>query len=445
MDTRVKKIIQKRPRKHINFILNTQRTGQSKRLGHPSRPIIRPKKYITTSSSDKEKSIKRIRTDKSNRSEQTTDIENHIDQIRKDLSNDKENEPDNAFTENASPAIFNTSSPQLLNPASQMESLPNVIYEQYSGSNNSMRQKTYTELLTRNSSSNFNSVPTTSFYESPQTQRHEAHHYQEEPSRLISTCERNNLDRSHVGYKLDQNQARCNLVQSQAEYNFGQSQTGSRSRDREVGCQYEKLNNVVSKEDFQFLREEMNKYYQTINEKLDKLLRKRINNIMPPKPSVFPLQSVQQVEDFNNISEEKYENAVEYLHFVGGFTLHDAIKHCMREAITDDAIQYYSAWGERGNRPLFETKIIKAIYDAVCRNAHFKKPLRDEFFREVGEAVRFGKQRNRNVMKRMNERERGQRQRLRREADNNLFGEVEDNTHNDNEIDDANDGDPESN
>jgi len=31
---------------------------------------------------------------------------------------------------------------------------------------------------------------------------------------------------------------------------------------------------------------------------------------MPPKPSVFPLQSVQQVEDFNNISEEKYENAV---------------------------------------------------------------------------------------------------------------------------------------
>lgn len=90
-----------------------------------------------------------------------------------------------------------------------MESLPNVIYEQYSGSNNSMRQKTYTELLTRNSSSNFNvnttentsfpcstsymydshinnnnrisyekSVPTTSFYESPQTQRHEAHHYQ---------------------------------------------------------------------------------------------------------------------------------------------------------------------------------------------------------------------------------------------------------------------------
>lgn len=39
----------------------------------------------------------------------------------------------------------------------------------------------------------------------------------------------------------------------------------------------------------------------------------------------------------------------------------------MREAITDDAIQYYSAWRERGNRPLFETKIIKVIYGKFFR------------------------------------------------------------------------------
>jgi len=48
----------------------------------------------------------------------------------------------------------------------------------------------------------------------------------------------------------------------------------------------------------------------------------------------------------------------------------------------------------------------------------------------VGEVVRFGKQRNRNVAKRMTERGRGRRQRLRHEANNNLFGE-EDNTHGD--------------
>lgn len=53
---------------------------------------------------------------------------------------------------------------------------------------------------------------------------------------------------------------------------------------------------------------------------------------------------------------------VEYLHFLGGFTLHDAVKFCMKEIMTDETIKNYSAWGERGNLPLFDTKIIKAIY-----------------------------------------------------------------------------------
>lgn len=50
---------------------------------------------------------------------------------------------------------------------------------------------------------------------------------------------------------------------------------------------------------------------RTINNKLDKLLRKRTNT-MPPKPPSFPLQSVQEVTDFNNISQEEYENAVSF-------------------------------------------------------------------------------------------------------------------------------------
>lgn len=39
--------------------------------------------------------------------------------------------------------------------------------------------------------------------------------------------------------------------------------------------------------------------------------------------------------------------------------------------------------------------------------------MRNEFFGELAEAVRFGKQRNRNIIKRMNGDERGRRQRLR--------------------------------
>lgn len=53
---------------------------------------------------------------------------------------------------------------------------------------------------------------------------------------------------------------------------------------------------------------------------------------------------------------------VEYLHFVGDFTLLDAVKYCMKEAMTDDTVRHFSAWVERGNLPLFETNLIKVIY-----------------------------------------------------------------------------------
>lgn len=69
-------------------------------------------------------------------------------------------------------------------------------------------------------------------------------------------------------------------------------------------------------------------------------------------------------------------------------------------------------------------------------NSHFQRPLRDEFFREVAEAVRFGKQKNRNV-RRVNRGERGRRQRLRIEADNHLLGELQ----NAQNVDEADNGD----
>lgn len=52
-------------------------------------------------------------------------------------------------------------------------------------------------------------------------------------------------------------------------------------------------------------------FCRIINNKLDKLLRKRIN-IMPLKPPTFPLKSVEEVTNFNNISEEEYDNAVSF-------------------------------------------------------------------------------------------------------------------------------------
>jgi len=67
--------------------------------------------------------------------------------------------------------------------------------------------------------------------------------------------------------------------------------------------------------------------------------------------------------------------------------------------------------------------------------------MRDEFFRKVREAVRFGKQKNRNIMKRADERER-EHQRLRREAEIHLLDKLDD-LHN--TVDNAENDDHESN
>lgn len=59
------------------------------------------------------------------------------------------------------------------------------------------------------------------------------------------------------------------------------------------------------------------------------------------------------------------------------------------------------------------------ITDAVALNPHFRPPTRDEFYRAVAEAVRGGKQRNRNKISRNANvgGQRGQRNRRRHEAD----------------------------
>lgn len=122
-------------------------------LGHPSRQIVRSKKYMTTSSSDKDQ-VKTSRTDQCDRSDQTINIEKDISEIRDALNINKENEVANILTEHASPLMINNPSFQLMNPVAQLYNPPNIITEaceQYS-----VPQKTYTELLPSSSTSGFN-------------------------------------------------------------------------------------------------------------------------------------------------------------------------------------------------------------------------------------------------------------------------------------------------
>lgn len=49
--------------------------------------------------------------------------------------------------------------------------------------------------------------------------------------------------------------------------------------------------------------------FRNLNKKLDKLLRKR-TNIMPEKLDLLPLKSVEEMEAFENVTDESYEAVV---------------------------------------------------------------------------------------------------------------------------------------
>ncbi|XP_067210484.1 uncharacterized protein [Linepithema humile] len=112
------------------------------------------------------------------------------------------------------------------------------------------------------------------------------------------------------------------------------------------------LENMPMKEDF-----------ITITQKLDKLLKKQSNK-MPMKPHCIPLKSVKEVQNFDNIDEEQYNEVVTYLKYLGGQTLDESVKFCMKQIITDEALNKYSLWGEKDrNLELCNTQLLYAVYD----------------------------------------------------------------------------------
>lgn len=120
-------------------------------FGHPSRPIVRPRKYVTTSSSD----IDKVNTSRNDNCglDQTVDIENDINQIRNGLDINKENEAASINTQDVSPSMVNNCSIQLINPVEQLYSPLNVTG---TSEQCSVPQKTYAELLPLKSTSDFN-------------------------------------------------------------------------------------------------------------------------------------------------------------------------------------------------------------------------------------------------------------------------------------------------
>lgn len=109
-----------------------------------------------------------------------------------------------------------------------------------------------------------------------------------------------------------------------------------------------------------------------------------------------------------------------YLIFIGGLNAKESIRLCVREIFQDSLMSFYTWFGrEENQRPLFNTRVVKAIYDtitrdtkvnnstilylflftdAVCENKYFEKPMRAAFQVLMRDTVRTAKQRHRNKM-----------------------------------------------
>ncbi|XP_011705890.1 PREDICTED: uncharacterized protein LOC105461097 [Wasmannia auropunctata] len=98
-------------------------------------------------------------------------------------------------------------------------------------------------------------------------------------------------------------------------------------------------------------------------------------------------------------SQESSREEVNYLHYIGGFNLKETVNLCLKEALKDSLTPSFTWWGSREGRPLYCTRLIVAIYEAVCKNRHFEKPTRSEFQTQAKEALRAAKERARNKLR----------------------------------------------
>ncbi|XP_039308169.1 uncharacterized protein LOC105207159 [Solenopsis invicta] len=193
----------------------------------------------------------------------------------------------------------------------------------------------------------------------------------------------------------------------------------------ELNNMRKQLENIPTKEDFEKLQDAIaslptKQDFISLNQKLDRIL-KRQNNKMPIKPDCIPLNSVEEVQNFNNIDEERYDEVVTYLKFLGGQTLEESVKFCMKQIIMDEALSKYSLWGEKDrNLELYNTQLLYAVYEAVATSPYFMVPNQQQFYDAIKEAIRFAKQRIRNAIRRKPG-EKGRRTRRREEADA-IFG-----------------------
>ncbi|XP_066589827.1 uncharacterized protein [Prorops nasuta] len=131
-----------------------------------------------------------------------------------------------------------------------------------------------------------------------------------------------------------------------------------------------------------------------INVKVDRIertLNKRQR--ASSKPSCIPISSLEDMEMFENITETEFSDVVEYFEYTGGFNMKETVKLCLKEGLKDSATVLFTWNGTATTKALCQTRFVKAIYEALCNNSYFKKPIKPEFKNHLREALRGAKER----------------------------------------------------
>ncbi|XP_025163178.1 uncharacterized protein LOC105188866 [Harpegnathos saltator] len=138
------------------------------------------------------------------------------------------------------------------------------------------------------------------------------------------------------------------------------------------------------------------KMNSTLQSILKSLETNRDRKRLPRKPTSLPISSYAEMDAFELINDDEYGELIGYFNYIGGFNLKETVNLCFKEAITDDITSLFTWWGRHdGARPLYNARIILAIYEAVCGNRNFTKPTRSKFQAHKREALRAAKQRKR--------------------------------------------------
>ncbi|CAL1672681.1 unnamed protein product [Lasius platythorax] len=212
------------------------------------------------------------------------------------------------------------------------------------------------------------------------------------------------IDTSHSIHTLPAHSSMINTNNTIRTNNSHQFQTNLRTWSTQENSQIN--------DEYQVARAEIPRFTTIMQEKLSSIdaeLRRMnglLHNVLrcvqsnndrdrvPRKPACLPISSVVEMDTFQAIDDDDYREVVNYFKYIGGFNLKEAVNLCMKEGLENSVTPSFTWWGrEEDQRPLYNTRFIIAIFEAVSSNRYFDKPTRSEFQRQIREALRTAKER----------------------------------------------------